>query len=212
LTAKLGISAGKNNLGKSCYIGRGLHNRQMVPGRLMVEPTQSAAVGLYIEYALKEHFLTSNIEFYAKEPNCNYKWIPSSNGQDVTNAVQFKNDSYTFYMGRAFLHGSTQVGKVVLDHRVMYFAFGGKGFATATYEVLTCESLDSEAIVVDSAEIENDKLEEMKRLNEELKSQISQMSDENKNLTTEVSLLRERLLEKIYLISTLHTKLSDCKN
>jgi hypothetical protein len=119
LAAKLGISAGKNHLGKNCFIGRGILNRQLTPGRLMIEPTQSSAAGLYVEFALKEHLLTSNVEFYAKEANCNYKWIPSSNGQDVTNAIQFKNDSYTFYIGRAFLQGSTQVGKVVLEHRVM---------------------------------------------------------------------------------------------
>lgn len=211
LTAKQGISAGKNHLGKSCYIGRAVYNRQLIPGRLMIEPTHSSSVGLYVEYALKEHLLTSNIEFYAKEPNCFYKWVPSSNGQDVTNAIQFKNDSYTFYIGRAFLQGATQVGKVLLEHRVLYFAFMGRGYSSAVYEVLLCEPIVTPLVTVsETTEPENDEFGEIKKINDQLNNEIKAKNQEIQNLNSEILQLREKLLEKIYLISELHQKLIDC--
>jgi hypothetical protein len=101
---------------------------------------------------------------------------------------------------------------VYLHLHSRYYAFGGKGYATATYEVLICEAPDSEIPPLESVEIESFKNEEFQKMNEDLKNEMTMKNEEIKNLTTEVLLLRERLLEKIYLISELHTKLNECEN
>lgn len=96
----------------------------------------------------------------------------------------------------------------------MYYAFGGKGYATATYEIIVCEPIDSIMPVPEIVEVVtlNDELNEVKRQHEELNNQIKTKDEEIKNLNTEVFLLREKLLEKIYLISELHTKLNECES
>lgn len=185
----------------------------MAPGKLMIEPTKAYAAGLYFEYGHKEHLITSGVEYYAREPTCNYNWIPSSNGQVVPNAVQFTSASYTFYVGRAFLQGSTQLGKVTLEHRVMYYAFSGKGHATASYEVLICEPVTppSTTEAVNPIQILTEDLEELKNSNMKLQSELYLRHEEIKNLNHEIVLFKEKLLEKIYLISDLHTKLNECE-
>lgn len=105
----------------------------------MIEASGTSGVGVYVEFNYQEHFLTSNIEYYAKDENCNYKWVPSSKGEHLKDAVEYKSGPYTFYMGRAFLHGSMQVGKVTLEAGTMYYAFGGKHNKVDSYEVLICK-------------------------------------------------------------------------
>jgi Protein of unknown function (DUF3421) len=206
-----------NQYGKESYVGRGTYNGQLAPGKLMIEPTKAYAAGLFFEFGLKEHLLTTGVEYYAKEPTCDYKWIPSANAHVVPNAVQFTSSSYTFYVGRAFLQGSTQVGKVMLEHRVMYFAFGGKGHATASYEVLVCEKITPVSTTPMSAtmskpvETSNDDLDELKNLYFKMKNELTTKNEEIQVLNNEIVLLREKLLEKVYLISELHTKLNECE-
>lgn len=182
----------------------------------MIEPTKAYAAGLYFEHGLKEHLITSGVEYYAKEATCDYKWIPSANGFAVPNAVQFTSASYTFYVGRAFLQGSTQVGKVTIEHRVMYYAYGGKGHATASYEVLICEKITpveatTPMTFAKPVETSNDDLEELKNLYVKMKNELTTKNEEIQSLNTEVFLLREKLLEKVYQISELHTKLNECE-
>jgi hypothetical protein len=86
----------------------------------MTEATSAYAAGLYFEYGAAEHLITTGVEYYAKEPTCDYKWVPSSNGQNVENAIQFRSSPYTFYPGRTFSFGSTQVGKVTLELRTTH--------------------------------------------------------------------------------------------
>lgn len=211
--ARDGISAGLNQHGKDCFVGRATYNRQLAPGKLMIEPMKAYAAGLYFEYGHKEHLITSGVEYYAKEPTCDYKWVPSSNGQVVRNAVEFTSSSYTFYVGRAFLQGSTQVGKVTLEHRVMYYAFAGKGHATASYEVLICEPVSPPPTSTPSTlnQSLNEDFEELREVNEKLNNELAAKVEEILHLNHEIDLFKEKLLEKIYLISDLHTKLNECQ-
>lgn len=103
--------------------------------------------GLYFVYGLKRHFITSGVEYYAKEATCNYKWVSSSKGQVVPNAIQFKSSPFTFYVGRTRSHGSTQVGKVALQHKKMYYAHGSEVYRTASYDVLVCDRVKPKTTV-----------------------------------------------------------------
>ena len=167
--ADLGISAGLNEYGKESYVGRGTFNGQLAPGKLMIDgagvPYQPA---LYFEWDNFEHVLTEGVEYYAKESRCNYKWVPSSNGQKVSNAVGFRSEPYTFYVGRTTTFSSTQVGKVTLEHNTMYYAYGGKGYSVNNYEVLVCD------------EETKDQLRETIR---KLKEQLKACEDSNATIT-----------------------------
>jgi Protein of unknown function (DUF3421) len=190
--ARDGISAGLNEFGKKCYVGRGTYNGQLAPGKLMTED----AVGLYFEHSYKEHLITSGVEYYAKEASCDYKWVPSSNGQVVNHAIQFKSGSYTFYIGRTFSFNSTQVGKVTLELNVMYYAYGGKGQQTSSYEVLVCEKVIPTTTDA-TATTANPIINELNQLNSKLTSALK----------NKVKLIDEQYKK----ISVLETQLSECR-
>lgn len=137
-----GISAGLNEFNKESYVGRGSYNGQLAPGKLVTEDTSAYKAGLYFPFGGDEHFLKNGVEYYAKEYECAYKWQPSSDGEIISDAVQFKSDPFTFYVGRAFELNSVQVGKVTLENKVMYYAYNGKEHSTSKYDVLVCEKLE----------------------------------------------------------------------
>ena len=132
-----GISAGLFADGKDSYVGRGTVNGQLAPGTLLIEDSISRKAGLYMEYGQVENFITSDVEYYVKNPVCNYEWIASSNGETIVNAIAHKSDGFTFYVGRIFDENSWYVGKILIEHQVMYF---GNGKQTASYEVLVCRT------------------------------------------------------------------------
>lgn len=127
---------GQDSLGNKVYIGRGTFSGQLAPGKLLVDASANAynGIGLYMEFGRAERYFATNFEYYAKEPTCNYKWVQSSNGEVISNAVQYEETSFTFYVGKAV--GTVEVGKMALELGTLYY---GKGFSTQTYEVLVCE-------------------------------------------------------------------------
>lgn len=134
-----GLSAGQDSLGQEVYIGRGYYRDELAPGKLLIDaPTAYRGVGLYVENSRAEQFITSNKEYFEKEPTCEYKWVASSNGQRVTNAIEYTTHQFTFYVGRVFAQGSVEVGKVPSSTKTMYY---GKGHQINSYEVLTCEKI-----------------------------------------------------------------------
>jgi hypothetical protein len=140
-----GISAGLFE-GKDCYVGRGefiidSERSQLAPGSLLLESTETHRAGFYMEYGRAEHKITENVEYYAKEPGYDYKWVFASHGNNVTNAIQFKSGSETFSVGRITREdGSIMVGKVGQWKKIHY----GRGFESTHYEVLTCEPIKDE--------------------------------------------------------------------
>lgn len=104
-------------------------------GRLVVEDD---GAGVYIGYLRKEHHVTNRIEYFASETNCDYEWIQSERGDIIENAVSYKSDVFTFYIGRTIAFGSVQVGKVALEHSRMYYGHNGKEYETYSYDVLVC--------------------------------------------------------------------------
>jgi hypothetical protein len=110
----------------------------LTPGRLQLQDEGSRKAGVYIELNSGEFVITSNLEYYAKNPNCNYKWIPSENGKPVVDAVETVSGTVIYYIGRTFAYGSLQVGKVFVS-RGMFYTHNGRGYKVLTYEVLICD-------------------------------------------------------------------------
>lgn len=138
------LSAGKDADGNEIYIGRGLfteyYGSYVTPGRLQPVDEGDRKAGVYIELTLDEKLITTKVEYYAKNPICNYKWVPSENGEEVPNAIETHADSETivYYVGRVFAMGTLHVGKVLVSQR-MYYAYKGKAYSADSYEVLVCE-------------------------------------------------------------------------
>lgn len=134
------MSAGLDSEGKEIYIGRGVVNSFVTPGRLLIEDDGEKKAGVYVELSLEEHLITTKIEYYARNSICNYKWVPSSNGEIVTNAVETQavSESIIYYVGRVSANGSLHVGKVLVSQQ-MYYGSNGKAYEAASYEVLICE-------------------------------------------------------------------------
>jgi hypothetical protein len=133
-----GLSAGLDAQGKECYIGRGTAVTYLSPGRLLIEDDGNRKAGLYVESNGSEYYVTSNVEYLVKDPKCNYKWVPSSNGDPVANAIEFTSN-LRFYVGRVSNGNSVEVGKVVVEQGggMNY----GNGKLTYSYEVLICVSM-----------------------------------------------------------------------
>ena len=137
-----GISAGLDTSGKDVYVGRGVHKAHLAPGKLMIEEASDAKRALYLEWSQEEQVLTEEVEYYAKESHCEYAWVPSDHGKIVPGAVTFRSYPYTYYIGRATIYNSTQVGRVNLERFQMFYAYGGKGYQVNTYEVLVCNIIN----------------------------------------------------------------------
>ena len=128
------MSAAVDSMGNEIYIGRGPVDGIVMPGPLFIQNSGNKLAGLYVEYLRLERRLTTNIEYYSINPMCDYKWLPSSNGTKVINAIIANPNKY--YVGRVKVDGLYQIGKVLLNRKLFY----GKGFSRSSYEVLTCDS------------------------------------------------------------------------
>jgi hypothetical protein len=133
-----GLSAGKDAEGNDVYIGRGTVDGWLTPGKLVLKDSGTEKAGVHVELGLEDNLITSDFEYYAKNQNCNYSWVPSDYGWAVANAVETITRDLLYYVGRAFQHGSVQVGKVFL-YKGMFYAFNGTGHEAKPYEVLICE-------------------------------------------------------------------------
>ena len=127
------LSAGQDLQGNEMYIGRGMNLGVLTPGRILFEAFGNKQAGLYIEAQKTERLITSNVEYYSKNQSCVNKWVPSSNGQAVGNAVEVFGVK-KYYIGRVVARGSLQLGKVVLGSRLFYAPDG----VASSYEVLVC--------------------------------------------------------------------------
>lgn len=144
-----GISAGVDELMKRAFVGRGtVEKKQSSIGKLMVEATSLYGMGMYTGYGGKEYHITSGIEYYAKEPDCKYEWVLSSNGQQVPDAVGFTSDGYSFYVGRTHTFGSIEIGKVTLELKIMLYGWGGKEHKASVYEVLVCKPIFTPILII----------------------------------------------------------------
>lgn len=121
------------------YIGRTTFREELAPAKLLINSSFGYTAGLFYPYGGSEYHITDNIEYYAKEPSCAYRWVNSSKGADVPNAVNFTSGFHTLYIGRVDFRGAKEVGKVALLYKKMYVAFEGKEYEQSEYEVLVCD-------------------------------------------------------------------------
>jgi hypothetical protein len=142
-----GITAGKNGDGEDVYVGRGSIKGQLTPGSLLVEGNGRSNASVYVEWGYEEHELTSDLEYFAKEKSCDYRWLPSSDGFFALDTIQFSSKNEKLLVGRILNDNSWTVGKV----RPGYGIFYGKGHQSKVYEVLKCVMKTSES----SEEIED---------------------------------------------------------
>lgn len=133
---KDGFKAGLTEDGKDIYIGRSIYDGEKAPAKLLIESTAEYNAGLYFPYGGLEYHITENLEYYAKEPTCDYKWVKSSFGGVVSNAVEYDYSLKKFYIGRS---SDKKIGKVVLLYKKMYFSHEGKEYERDFYDVLVCD-------------------------------------------------------------------------
>lgn len=136
-----GLSVGKYADGADVYIGRASYSGYLTPGSLRIAQVPIEWSGLSIEYGGAERVIRSNVEYYAKDSDCNYKWVSSSYGARVDKAVSYRAQGYDFYVGRVYYGNRWFAGKISFGHQCMYFGSGGAAYNVKTYEVLTCEKI-----------------------------------------------------------------------
>lgn len=129
-----GISGGTNQLKEEIYVGLATFKSQTSPAELIISGEN---IGLHFPYGRKVEHLKSNLKYYAKESDCEYKWVAKGGGVDQ--AIQVLSPPYNFYIGRVFSFESYHVCSVNLQHRVFYYGLNGTTRTSASYEVLTCK-------------------------------------------------------------------------
>jgi Protein of unknown function (DUF3421) len=138
------FSAGTDSEGKEIYIGRGIFNGEIIPGRFLFEDDGSHLPGLYVEQKSCELFFSTGVEYYAKNPSCNYQWVASSDGSTVPNAVRVSRFE-DYYIGKVTIDGSIHVGKVSRKEKVFTYP----GYSSNSYEVLVCQRENCEKLRID---------------------------------------------------------------
>ena len=125
------------------YVGRALHENDLVPGK--VHCTHGV---LYLPWNCREHG-KKQYEVLTAEVNSRYDWIPSSNGQVPSGAIQggYNSRSEVLYIGRTLHEGVLIPGKVNPSHRCLYVAYGGKEHAYKVgYEILVAKENEKDEL------------------------------------------------------------------
>ncbi|CAG9798215.1 unnamed protein product [Chironomus riparius] len=133
-----GVFVGNFQSNNPAFIGRGIHENLRVTGRIQtVNPP-----GLYHVSFGKIHHIPKGVEYLVKNPNYDYKWISSSNGEYVENAI---SPGYTpglelHFVGRMKIDGRTYYGKV-LPNVGMYYEDGNqKEVLASQYQIIVCNN------------------------------------------------------------------------
>lgn len=157
-----------------------------------------------MEHSRANQYKTSGVEYYAKDSQCNYKWVPASNGQFVENAIQYYQSPYTFYVGRIFKPDTVIIGKAPRETNVMYYCYKNHCTDIRTYEVLICEKLPCEIPILPSTTSTTTPKsvlpsQDYTNLNVELML-------ENRNLKKEIETMKANLMAKLQENSDLQAK------
>ena len=130
-----GISAGLNEHGEESYIGRGPIMGWIIPGKILLE----GSAAFYVTGGPTEHVVTQGVEYFSKDATCNYKWVQSSTGIVIPNAVKYRHKDMTFHITRVQLVDSMQIGRINGDTKIMYYGYRGQALEATEYEVLVCD-------------------------------------------------------------------------
>lgn len=120
--------AGSDVDGSPLYVGRAIHEFEMLPAKIMREQA-------YVTYSGQEHAKDD----FAVLIGDKYSWVPSGNGAPVPeNAVMTGTTAFgkPLYVGRTHHLNNLMPGKVFLADGLLYLAFNGSEISYLNYEVL----------------------------------------------------------------------------
>lgn len=113
-------------------MGQSRVHEQRAPGLLLVQNSTHHDPGFYGEHSGKFNHVTSDIQYLAKDSDCSYEWVNTTENQVIENAVKVPGLHHNYIVGRVFSDGSWIVGKA---EGVLYY---GEGHVATNYEVLVC--------------------------------------------------------------------------
>ncbi|KAG5669018.1 hypothetical protein PVAND_016920 [Polypedilum vanderplanki] len=132
------------NISSNSFIGRSI--RKHINGcNLVLGKIQGSSVN-YVDdltgVAVVDN--SSFVEYLVKNSSYNYKWISSTRGEKVKNALILHKEGFSpFYIGMTNINSNLVIGKVLPNKGLLYLdPVSGKSQATDSYNVLTCTSPD----------------------------------------------------------------------
>ncbi|XP_070492428.1 uncharacterized protein [Chironomus tepperi] len=131
-----GVFVGNYNTGIPAFIGRGSYDDLRVTGRIQMSDPK----GMYHVSGGSIHRITGGLEYLVKNPNYDYKWIPSANGEYVEDAISpgYTPGREVHYVGRIKVDGRTFYGKMIPNVGMYYEDGNQKQALTSKYELIIC--------------------------------------------------------------------------
>ncbi|CAG9798216.1 unnamed protein product [Chironomus riparius] len=131
-----GVFVGSFDTGVPIFVGRGSYDDLKVTGRIQTtHPT-----GLYHISGGSVHHIKSGMEYLVKNPNYDYKWIPSINGEFIEDAISpgYTPSREVHFVGRIKIDGRTFYGKMIPNVGLHYENANGDEIIAQKYEMLVC--------------------------------------------------------------------------
>uniref|UniRef100_T1IXB6 Uncharacterized protein n=1 Tax=Strigamia maritima TaxID=126957 RepID=T1IXB6_STRMM len=122
--------------GGPLYVGRAHHDGDLIPGK--IQPGHGTC---YISHGGNE-ISKPNYEVLINSGQWQMQWLPSSNGQVPSGAIQGGRTSNgePLYIGRVNHNGTLTIGKIHPSHGCIYIPYDGREHSNRNYEVLVCSS------------------------------------------------------------------------
>lgn len=131
-----GVFAGNYNAGIPSFIGRGIYKDAFVTGRIQI----SSPSGLYHIFEGSIHYIVKGVEYLVKNPNYDYKWVSSGNGEYVDDAISpgYTPGREVHFVGRIQIDGRTFYGKMIPNVGMYYENANQKETLAKKYEIIVC--------------------------------------------------------------------------
>ena len=86
------------------------------------------------------HYIVKGVEYLVKNPNYDYKWISSNNGEYVEDAISpgYTPSRELEFVGRIKINRRTFYGKILPNVGMYYEDENQKEALTSQYEILVC--------------------------------------------------------------------------
>lgn len=125
----LAVVAGHDSDQDPIYVGRAVHNGDVLPAKVIPNKQQA-----YVAWG-GEEINKHDVEILTGH---NYCWVSASNGSVPPHALRVgrTSDGEPLYVGRGYFAGSLTPGKVHPSHGCLYIPYGGAEQRLEAYEVL----------------------------------------------------------------------------
>ena len=132
-----GLFVGNFNTGIPAFVGRGSYDDLKVTGRIQTkEPT-----GLFHVSGMGAvHHIKGGLEYLVKNPNFDYSWVPSVNGEYIDDAISpgYTPGREVHFVGRIEIDGRTFYGKMIPNVGMYYEDASQRTALDKKYEILVC--------------------------------------------------------------------------